>query len=135
MSRDYSTLKVVVIEDEAFTRQLIAQELRQVGIRKIHQAADGGSGLQMVALIRPDIVFCDIHMEPVDGLKFLEALRAVRIHAIAGTPVVFLTADAEEQTVFSARDLKVDGYLVKPVSPADLKKRIDALVPARSEAR
>lgn len=121
-------LRIVVIEDESFTRNIIVRGLRQLGVTKIHEATDGGEGLKVVATVRPNVVLCDIHMEPVDGLAFLENLRKLPIAAIAATPVVFLTADSEQRTVLAARQLQVNGYLVKPVSVAQLQKRIEGVL-------
>jgi len=50
---------------------------------------------------------------------------------IAETPVLFLTADMQQQTVISAKKLNVDGYLVKPVSQASLKQRLDTVFQRR----
>lgn len=124
----FPALRIVVIEDESFTRNLILRGLRQLGVTKIHEATDGGEGLKVVATVRPNLVLCDIHMEPVDGLGFLENLRRLPIAAIAATPVVFLTGDSEQRTVLAARQLQVNGYLVKPVSVAQLQKRIEAVL-------
>lgn len=122
----FPDLRIVVIEDESFTRNIIVRGLRQLGITKVHEASDGGEGLKVVATVRPSLVLCDIHMEPVGGLEFLENLRKLPIPAISATPVVFLTADGEHRTVLAAKQLQVNGYLVKPVSVAQLQKRIES---------
>lgn len=124
----FSDLRVVVIEDEKFTRNLVVRGLRQLGITKVHEASDGGEGLNLVAIVRPNLVLCDIHMEPVDGFQFLEGLRKLPIPALATTPVVFLTADSEQRSVLAAKQLQVNGYLVKPVSVAQLQRRIEAVL-------
>lgn len=124
----FADLRVVVIEDEGYTRTIIVRGLRQLGIVKVHEARDGGEGLKVVATVRPSLVLCDIHMEPVDGLQFLDNLRKLPIPAIASTPVVFLTADAGQSTVLAAKNLKVDGYLVKPVLITQLRKRIEGVL-------
>jgi two-component system chemotaxis response regulator CheY len=67
-------------------------------------------------------------MEPVDGLSFLKALRAAKLKTVRETPVVFLTADAKRDTVLVAKELRVNGYLVKPVALSDLRARIDAVL-------
>jgi len=124
----FPNLRVVVIEDEDYTRRIIIRSLRQLGVVKVHEARDGGEGLKVVATVRPNIVLCDIHMEPIDGMKFLEDLRQLPIPAIASIPVVFLTADAEQNTVISAKKLQVNGYLVKPVSITQLQRRIEGVL-------
>lgn len=125
---NFADLRVAVIEDEKYTRNLIVRGLKQLGITRVHEAADGGEGLNIVAIVRPDVVLCDIHMEPVDGFQFLENLRRLPIPALASTPVVFLTGDAEQRTVLAAKQLQVNGYLVKPVSVTQLQRRIEAVL-------
>ena len=124
---DYAKLSAAVIDDEESTRDVISQLLRSLGLRRIHTASDGKEGLDTVIQAEPDIVFCDIHMEPVDGMTFLRVLRKSTVGNVARIPIVFLSGDALEPTVLEAIDNTVDGYLVKPVSLNDLKKRIDVL--------
>lgn len=126
----YEKLKILLVDDEAYTRQLIRQQLHQLGVRSIAEAANGKDGLLELLRTRPDMVFCDIHMKPVGGLELLRQLRAVKIAALAVTPVIMLTADAGADAVMSAKDLAADGYLVKPVALNQLKARIDAVLAA-----
>ncbi len=124
----YEQLVVLIVEDEVHTRTVIKSLLRRIGIRSIVEAADGKAGLDEVLRARPTIVFCDVHMAPVDGLTFLKMLRQTKIESMRRTPVVFLTADAQRDTVMFAKEYQVNGYLVKPVSLGDLKSRIDAVL-------
>jgi two-component system chemotaxis response regulator CheY len=62
----------------------------------------------------------------MDGLEFLKTLRALKVEAVRNTPAVFLTADAQRDTVLFAKENAVSGYLVKPVSAAQLKAHVDA---------
>lgn len=71
----YEKFVILVVEDEAHTRAVIKSLLRQIGIRSIVEAAEGKSGLDEVMRSRPHLVFCDVHMSPVDGLAFLKLLR------------------------------------------------------------
>jgi two-component system chemotaxis response regulator CheY len=124
----YEQLTILIVEDEAHTRAIIKAMLRQIGVRSIVEAANVKDGLNEVLRTRPHIVLCDVHMEPIDGLTFLKTLRAVKIQALRETPVLFLTADAQKDTVLFAREHKVDGYMVKPVAMGDLKARIDQIM-------
>jgi CheY-like chemotaxis protein len=76
----------------------------------------------------PTLILCDVHMEPVDGRAFLKLLRGPGLRPLATTPVIFLTADAQKDTVLFAREHQVNGYLVKPVSLTQLKTRIDSVL-------
>lgn len=124
----YDKIRILVIEDESYTRLMIVGLLRQIGFNHIDEAAEGDAGFKETVRTRPQVVLCDVHMTPLDGLGYLGKLRGFANQAIAATPVVFLTADKQQETVLSAKQLKVDGYLVKPVSLQVLKQRLDALL-------
>ncbi len=124
----YEKLRILVIEDESYTRLMIVGLLRQIGFNLIGEAKDGEDGFRETVRTRPLVVLCDVHMAPMDGLGYLSKLRGFSNAALAATPVIFLTADKQQETVLSAKQLKVDGYLVKPVSLQVLKQRLDALL-------
>jgi two-component system chemotaxis response regulator CheY len=124
----YDGVKVLVVEDEVHTRTMIKGMLRQIGIYSTLEAADGKAGLTEIARTRPTLVLCDIHMKPVDGRQFLKMVRATKVDWVRNIPVIFLTADANPEMVKLARELQVDGYLVKPVNVTDLKARIDLVL-------
>ncbi len=123
----YASLRVLVIEDEAYTRKLICGLLRQLGFRQIEEAADGAAGMLEFRRTSPDLVLCDVHMEPVDGLAFLTEVRSLG-NGQARTPIIFLTADSQEETVIAAKSLEVNGYLVKPISPAMLQAKLATIM-------
>ena len=127
-SSRYKDLRILVIEDESYTRHMITGLLRQIGFQHINEAKEGGDGFKETVRTRPQVVLCDVHMEPMDGLGYLSMLRGFKNEDIAATPVVFLTADKQQETVLTAKQLKVDGYMVKPVSLAALKQRLDTLL-------
>ncbi len=126
----YPGVTVLVIEDERNTRVLIRRMLQQIGIGSVVDAADGKAGLDEAMRTKPTLILCDVHMEPVDGRAFLKMLRSLKIRQLATTPVIFLTADAQTDTVLFAKEHQVNGYLVKPVSLTQLKTRIDAVLQA-----
>lgn len=128
MSIAYHRLIVAIIEDESYTRQIIKQILHQIGVRLFVEAEDGKSGLMEVARTKPDIVFCDVHMKPINGLQFLEGLRGLKVKGLDKTPVIMLTADSQNDTVALAKERAVVGYLVKPVSIAQMKGKLDQVI-------
>ncbi len=123
---DFSTLKILVIEDEPNTRRIIVQYLKQIGVQNIYEAPDGNSGFLETVRVRPHLVFCDVHMDPTSGLTYLAKLRGMP--AVKAIPVIMLTADANEETVLTAKQHVVAGYLVKPVSAVKLKNRIEQVL-------
>ncbi|MEK9968448.1 MAG: response regulator [Ferrovibrio sp.] len=124
----YAKIRILVIEDESYTRMMIGGLLRQIGFNYIGEAAEGEAGFKETVRTRPQVVLCDVHMAPLDGLGYLAKLRGFANETIAATPVVFLTADKQQETVLTAKQLKVDGYLVKPVSLQVLRQRLDGLL-------
>ncbi len=120
---DYS---VLVIEDESFTRMVLAKMLGALGFRAVHQAQDGTSGLSAVRDHAPDIILCDVEMQPMDGLGFLKALRGSSNARDLSLPVVFMTNRADEGRVAEARALGAGTFLVKPATPDNLRQALAA---------
>lgn len=125
---NYDLMRVLVLEDETHIRKIIVRLLREIGFDAIYEASDGIDGMKELLRVRPDLILCDIHMEPMGGLKFLQTVRALKTSDAADLPVIFLTADAEVDTVLKAKELRVDGYIAKPVSLTHLKTKIDAVL-------
>ncbi|WP_193187789.1 response regulator [Nisaea sediminum] len=131
---EYDLKRVLVLEDEIHIRRIIVRLLREIGFDTIYEASDGIDGMKELLRVRPDLILCDIHMEPMGGLKFLQTVRNLKTSDAADLPVIFLTADAEVDTVLKAKELRVDGYIAKPVSLAHLKSKIDTVL-AEHKAR
>lgn len=128
MTVDYAKLSILVVEDDLFTRNLIRKILRDIGVRSISDCSNGKDGLMEVVRTRPDIVFCDVHMAPMNGKQFLQGVRGIKVKDVDKTVVIFLTGDADLATVRFAKEHNVNGYLVKPISLAKLRDAIDAAV-------
>ncbi|WP_353859732.1 response regulator [Azospirillum formosense] len=128
MAVDYSKLSILIVEDDNFTRGLIRKVLKEIGVRSILESSNGKDGLMEVVRTRPDIVFCDIHMAPMNGKQFLQGVRGIKVKDVDKTPVIFLTGDSDLSTVRFAKEHNVNGYLVKPISLAKLRDSIDAVV-------
>lgn len=123
-SVDLEQVTILLIEDEPYVRAIIRRILTNLRITKIHEAAEGGDGLMQTLRVRPNLVLCDVHMQPIDGITYLKTLRDVKVPEIRDTPVIFLTGDSNQDLVMRARELKVSGYMVKPVSVNDMKKSL-----------
>ena len=121
---DFSRFSALVIDDQAFVRKVVASVLKQLGFREVFEAEDGAAGLKENSRHRPNIIICDIEMEPVDGLVFLQTLRQSEDSKNRTVPVVFLTQHAESSIVEQARKLGANSFVVKPPSLATLRARI-----------
>jgi two-component system chemotaxis response regulator CheY len=118
---DITKMKVLVVDDNDFMRDLIASMLREIGFRDIFHASDGVKNKE----VDPHLILCDVDMEPMNGLDFVERLRRTAPPPPANpTPVILLTAHSDAEIVQRAIKLGVNAYIVKPVKRNQLEARI-----------
>jgi two-component system chemotaxis response regulator CheY len=98
--------------------------LREIGFRDIAQARDGHDALSQIETADPGLIICDISMQPMDGLEFVETLRQHSWPHAAEVPVIFLTSHTEAPIVKRAFKLGVEAYVVKPVQKKQLEVRV-----------
>lgn len=116
--------RAVLIDDDAFTRDLIARMLRRLGIEEVEVYRDAIEALTALLRHAPDLILCDVMMHPMDGFEFLRRLRSDRDPAIATLPVILISGRADAATVTAAKANKADGYLVKPFDSEELSQRV-----------
>lgn len=124
----FQSLRILVIDDEAFSRHVVGRILRDLGVGKIIEAEDGLSGLEAYATGFPHAVICDLEMEPMDGLTFLQELRSQQKALRLVAPVIMLTSHGDAPSVKRSRELGAAGYLLKPANSLDLRKRLEAVL-------
>lgn len=72
-------LRILVLEDHAFQRSVAVSILQSLGFRQIYEASDGAQALALLKDIGcVDIALCDLQMEGMDGLQFLQRVGASR---------------------------------------------------------
>lgn len=118
------TIRVLLIDDNAFMRETVAAMLRDIGFRDVTESGGGHDALRQLELANPGLIICDIEMQPMDGLQFVEALRAHAWPRAKEIPVIFLTVHTDAPTVKRALKLGIDAYVVKPVQKKQLEARI-----------
>jgi two-component system chemotaxis response regulator CheY len=124
---DVSKLVALVVDDNDFIRAEMKRSLAYLGFRKITEAANGKDAIAIMDNIPPDIIICDINMEPVNGFAFVKHVRALP-HPDCDVPVIFLTGDAQKEQVQEAINLSVNAYLLKPVTLDNLKSKLTKLL-------
>ena len=120
--------KVLVIEDDRLTRDIILNLLLLREISAI-AAADGRAGLQLAKEIIPDLILCDVRMPVLSGYDVLAALR--QDSTTATIPLIFLTAETNQDAIERGQQLGANGYLNKPFTTAEL---LSAIAPYLSKA-
>jgi DNA-binding response OmpR family regulator len=117
--------KVLVAEDEEEIRELIAFKLTIAGFEVIG-VGDGESAVATATSMLPDLVILDWMLPQMNGLDVCIELR--KVPAFRSLPIIMLTARGQEIDVERAFAAGVDDYMVKPFSPRELTRRIDALL-------
>jgi two-component system response regulator AdeR len=105
---------VLIVEDEPEIAQILDAYLIREGFRTV-RATDGETALQHHALLSPDIVLLDVRIPKLDGFAVLARLRQTR-----NTPVIMVTALAEDIDRLSGLRLGADDYVVKPFNPQEV---------------
>ncbi|HTT83116.1 MAG TPA: ATP-binding protein [Rhizomicrobium sp.] len=127
--RQARRLRTLLAEDNP-VNAILTRELLQ---RRGHQVTEVISGEDAIAALERteyDILFTDIHMPGMDGIEMARHIRSAE--AFAGRtpiPIVALTADVLDAGRQACQDAGMDGFLSKPISPAELDKMIARLFP------
>jgi two-component system KDP operon response regulator KdpE len=110
--------KILVVEDEQQMQRALRAGLRANGF-DVSVAASGEAALDVIALLRPDVILLDLTLPGIDGLDVVRQLREW-----TATPIVVLSARGEERDKVAALDLGADDYLRKPFGLEELLARI-----------
>jgi two-component system chemotaxis response regulator CheY len=121
-------IKVLIVDDEHYTRKVIRTLLLSIGCTKIHEASDGAGGLEAIRAIAPDIVLLDWEMPGIDGATFVRKVRSPATFPLPNVPIIMLTGHSERSRVLEAVRLGVHEFLLKPVSSSALQARILSLL-------
>ena len=89
---------------------------------EVHAVADGRQALEATRRLRPALVLADVMMPQLDGFGLLRAIRDDS--ALAGTPVILLSARAGEESRVEGLEADADDYLIKPFAARELLARV-----------
>lgn len=116
-------MRAVLVDDEPLALGQLKQMLERHagGIEVLEMCSDPSHVVAMTARHQPDVVFLDIHMPEINGLKLGEQLQA----AVPDIEIVFVTA--YDQYAVRAFELYALDYILKPVHPERLKQTVKRL--------
>jgi len=116
------TARIVVVEDDASVAELVTLYLRNAGYIVEH-AATAERARTLFDEVKPALVVLDLGLPDANGVDLLKELRAR-----GDTPVIALTARAEDAQKIAALDAGMDDYVTKPFNPKELTSRIRAIL-------
>ena len=114
---------VLVVEDEADTREALALILAQAGAT-VTSTSTAAQALDAVAAARPDILLCDIGLPTEDGYVLIRKLRALTAEQGGATPAVALSAFAQATDRARALAAGFDTHVAKPIDPDRLLRTL-----------
>jgi CheY-like chemotaxis protein len=116
-------LTVLVVEHDTPIRDATRLVLERAGARVLI-GVDGRHALEILAVLRPDLVLTDLAMPGMDGFALIRAVRADA--RWASLPLVALTASGETADWLPAWEAGFDGHLTTPLAPRDLSPFLPA---------
>ncbi len=119
----------MVIDDQKSMRSIIRQLLAQHRFQTISEAENGVEALRLLSQMEgydeaPDVIICDLYMDQMDGLEFVNKLRRKRNL----TPVLILTGESDRFVHDVSRQAGATRVLTKPISGTDLAREVRSAI-------
>ncbi|WP_055075188.1 response regulator [Pseudanabaena sp. 'Roaring Creek'] len=124
--------KILIVDDNRDLRSYLRRVLNQAGY-KVISAHNGAHGLVKTKQYRPDLIVTDLMMPQVSGLDLIALIR--QDEQLAGTPIILLTAKANEETRIEGTEMGADGYLAKPFNDRELLAEVRNLLALKTNER
>ncbi|HEY9711495.1 MAG TPA: response regulator, partial [Oculatellaceae cyanobacterium] len=120
-----NTPSILVVDDNPDLRDYVARILRQEGYQ-VWMAHNGQEGFRLTQEQRPQLIVTDLMMPFVSGLDLIAMIRAS--DELKGTPIILLTAKADEASRIEGTEQGADAYLSKPFNDRELLAEVRNLL-------
>ncbi len=127
---------VLIVEDQNFVRDLLGRLLASLSIPRVSSARSAEDALTTLES-RPDlanVLIVDFELPGMNGVKFIEKLRASAHTQLKEMPVVMLTGHNDMSLYRDAARLGISAFLVKPAGPGTLKTALEEALAGRRVA-
>ena len=121
-----SEYKVLIVEDSPTMRQLISFALKRMRGIRIVEANDGVDGLKKLSAEKFDLIFTDINMPIMDGLKLVKRIRSDAVHK--DVPIVIITTEGSNEDRQRALLLGANAYITKPIQAPQVIAKVKELL-------
>ncbi|MCB0752634.1 MAG: response regulator [Ignavibacteriae bacterium] len=120
-----NNIKELIIDDNISILQYLKTLLQRFNF-EIKTSSNGYEGLQDSAEFKPDIIFLDLMMPNIDGIKMLQLKKV--LNDIKEIPVIVISANAGRHNVLAAIEAGADRVLAKPINVKQLKATVNELI-------
>jgi len=130
---DFNGRRLLLVEDNQINMEIASMILTQMGF-EVETAENGRIAVDKVAASEPgtyDLVLMDIQMPVMDGYTATRTIRALDDPALAGVPIVAMTANAFAEDVQAAMDAGMQAHIAKPVDIAVLHRTLEEVLRGR----
>ena len=121
------TKTVLIVDDETVVVEIAKRKLESLGFTVLY-AYDGEDAMALLTSEKPDLIVLDVQMPRMNGYTFLTELRKHPNSSVAATPVVVVTAYADNNPIFVRHGIKA--YLLKPLKLEQLVEKVQELLGA-----
>lgn len=120
----FKSLRVLVVDDEDYSQQVVVLVLEKLGIGNVSVAHNGKHALEVLrsALEPFDLVISDIEMPEMGGFELARMIRYGTVPQYKDIPILMLTGHSTEENVQKGRIHRIQGFIVKPPNADVLKK-------------
>jgi two-component system, chemotaxis family, chemotaxis protein CheY len=118
-------MKVLIIDDFATMRKIINNYLNQLGYTDVTQAENAEAGWEIMQKDDFDLVISDFNMPEMNGLELLSKVR--NEYRNKQQRFILLTAETDTDLIINSKNLKVDGYILKPFKIDVLETKLNSL--------
>ena len=132
--RDNSHAEILVVDDDAMSRRVLAQLLSAAGYN-CRVSNDGSEALETIHARPPSLLLLDFDMPGLNGAEVLRRLRSDEDPMVAQIPAIMLTAHGSDQSEVSCLQAGADDFVTKPVNASVLRARIETQLRLRSMRR
>jgi sigma-B regulation protein RsbU (phosphoserine phosphatase) len=129
--RDNSHAEILVVDDDAMSRRVLAQLLNAGGYN-CRVSNDGSAAMETIHARPPSLLLLDFDMPGLNGAEVLRRLRSDEDPTVAQIPAIMLTAHGSEQSEVSCLQAGADDFVTKPVNASVLQARIETQLRLRS---
>lgn len=121
---NWDAITCLIVDDDKFSRTFVKTALYQIGIKNTKEAATVQEAAEILRGFKINVVLLDQQMPEGSGLELAKRIKEGTIGDDPNLPIIMVTIDTKEKTVMEAKAIGIHEYLVKPISPLALKKRI-----------
>jgi DNA-binding NarL/FixJ family response regulator len=135
-SLNLKSASVLIVEDQNFVRELLARLLTSLSIPKVSSARSAEDALYNLESDPglANVLVVDFELPGMNGVKFIEKLRASKHRQLKEMPIVMLTGHNDLALYRDAARLGISAFLVKPAGPGTLKTALEEALAGRRVA-